>query len=184
MLKPRLMHSGQIFSGEFVVSYLIFLVVLMLLLYLWNTTTRGILDSDTQYSINEASVDVAEQLVRTPGNPFNWTARNVSSIGLANESRRLMRYKIIEFIRMLNTSDTSLCDGGNPNYECNRYLLGLGNYELYFNLTYINKTTVVLNDTQCYVGRPPVNETRKITVVRAALIDEDIVLLYLTVWKS
>ncbi|MFH1402651.1 MAG: hypothetical protein ABIH11_00095 [Candidatus Altiarchaeota archaeon] len=175
---------GQVFSGEFVMSYIILLIVLSLILYLWNTTTREIIQSDKQDRLNEAAIDAAEQLVRTPGSPRYWNHSDVTSVGLVNESRHIMSGKALEFVYMMDAGNSTLCSDGDSNYDCNKYLLGLGNYEFYFNITYFNRTTVVINNTGLYAGMTPDEDERKVTILRNALIDEDIVSVYLTVWES
>ncbi|MFC2162833.1 hypothetical protein ACFLRF_04055 [Candidatus Altiarchaeota archaeon] len=176
--------KGQAFSLEIVISYMIFLVILVMILYLWNMTTREIMEANTQKNINEISIDMAEQLVRTPGNPRNWTADNVSTIGLANESRRLMRGKMVSFMHLMDTVNGSLCSDGDSNYECNRYMMGVMAYDFYINITYLNKSALEIDGTQVVIGRSPVNETELVTVVRAALVNESIVLMHLTVWDD
>ena len=179
------MKKGQVFSGEFIIAYMIFIVVLSMVIYLWNSTTRGVLDSDIQFSLNEKATDAAEQIIRTPGSPNNWyeNLSNIYSVGLANESRILLRDKVLSFTELISTSNNSYCEG-DPNYECHRNLLGLSNYEFFFNITYMNKSTVMINETMIFGGRPAVNETRKVTIGRTAILENEIVHLYLTVWRE
>ena len=167
--------KGQAFSTEFLLAYLIFSLVLILAFYLWNTTTADIIESKNRYEIEDRAVDSAEKLLRTRGIPADWSLSDVESIGLADESRILNPGKVLNFIILMNSS--------NSNYENNRWLLGIGKYDFYFNLTDINGTTMVINDTLCATGKKAVNETSMITVQRTGLLENEITTIKITVWE-
>jgi len=173
-------RKGQGFSTEFLLAYLIFSLVLILAFYLWNTTTADIIESKNRYEIEDKAVDLAEKLLRTRGIPANWSLADVESIGLADDSRILNPEKILAFIILMNSS--------NSNYENNKWLLGIGKYDFYFNMTDINGTTMIingtlLNDTLCATGKLPVNETSMITVPRVGILEDEIVKIRITVWE-
>jgi hypothetical protein len=174
--------SGQVFSGEFILAFMAFMAALILLLNLWGTSTREVLNAESQATLEDYGVEAAEKLVRTPGTPLNWTSDDVLSIGLANESRRLMASKVLNFTHLMSDADTDLC-GPESNYECNLYLLGIGGYNFHFNLTYLNKTQLVLDGMPAVTGRLPTAEQEEITVVRTALLNGEIVRMYFTVWR-
>jgi len=166
--------KGQAFSTEFLLAYLIFSLVLVLAFYLWNTTTADIIESKNRYEIEDKAVESAEKLLRTRGIPADWSVGDVESIGLASESRILDSGKVLDFVILMNSS--------NSNYENNKWLLGIGKYDFYFNLTYINGSTMSINDTLCSAGRKAVNETSMITVRRTGLINNEIAIIILTLW--
>ena len=175
--------KSQLFSGEFLVSYLIFTTALVIVLYMWDSNLSEINAAERQQDMSDLGVKATEQLLRTPGSPRNWTADNFTVLGLANESRVLQRDKIAGFVFIMSATNNSLCLNAT-NYECNRYLLGLGRYDFAFNLTYMNDTTVRINNTLSFAGKYAVNETRRITVVRTAILDDNLVKLYFTVWSK
>ncbi|MBU4266644.1 MAG: hypothetical protein L6243_00930 [Candidatus Altiarchaeales archaeon] len=167
--------KGQAFSTEFLLAYLIFSLVLVFAFYLWNTTTADIIEAKNRYEIEDKAVELAEKLLRTRGIPADWSLSDVESIGLADESRILNSGKVLNFVILMNSS--------NQNYENNSWLLGIGKYDFYFNLTYINGTTMSINDTLCSAGTKAVNETSMITVQRTGLLNNEIVTIKLTVWE-
>ncbi len=178
VIKPSMSgrRRGQGFSSEFLLAYLIFSLVLIFAFYLWNTTTAAIIESKNRYEIEERAVDSAEKLLRTRGIPADWSLSDVESIGLVDESRILNPGKVLNFVILMNSS--------NQNYENNRWLLGIGKYDFYFNLTDINGTTVIINETLSSTGKKAVNETSMITVRRTGLLENEIVILRLTLWHG
>ena len=175
--------SGQLFGGEFLASYMVFLAALVVVLYLWNSNLREIDDAERQQQMNNIAVEATEQLLRTSGSPTNWTLSNFSVLGLANESRVLEKEKVKDFMLLMSYENTSLCTG-SPNYECNRHLLGLGTYDFSLNMTYLNGSMVMINSTMCFAGRNPENDTYRITVTRTALVEGELVKVHFTMWAK
>ncbi len=167
---------AQIFSAEFLLAYFIFSLALITAFYLWNSINSDILASERIYEIEEISVDTAEKLVNTAGLPYNWnSAGEILSIGLANESRILDQGKILKFKEIMNSS--------NSNYEDNKYILGIGRYDFYLNITDINETGISIGNQSLSAGKIPINETYKITTIRTAILNNEIVRIKLTVWN-
>jgi hypothetical protein len=181
-MDSRLSRRGQVFSGEFILAFLLFMTSLIIIFTIWGSTTRDVMRGENMLSLEETAVDAAEQLVRTPGSPTNWGVGNVTSVGLANESRVLLPSKVKSFIRFISTSAADPPCAGS-NYECNINMLGMGDYDVFFNISFMNGTTEVLDGTAIYAGKPPINESNKITVVRTALLNDEISRVYLTVWR-
>ena len=167
---------AQVFSGEFLIAYFIFSIALITTIYLWSNINSDMISSEHIYEMEETSVDTAEKLVNTGGLPDNWNSGDeILSIGLANESRILDRGKIVRFMEIMNAS--------NSNYEDNKYLLGIGKYDFYINITDINDSGAGMGNLSLLAGKLPVNETNKITVIRTAILDDEIVRVRLTVWE-
>lgn len=167
---------AQVFSGEFLLAYFIFSIALITAIYLWNSISLDILESERLYDMEDVSVDMAEKLVNTHGLPYNWnSAGEILSIGLVNESRVLDSGKILRFVEIMNVS--------NSNYEDNKYLLGIGRYDFYVNVIDINGSSIFIGNQSISAGKIPVNETYKITTIRTAIFNNTIVRVKLTLWK-
>jgi hypothetical protein len=181
-MTPKTGNLGQVFSGEFILAFLMFMMALIIIFTIWGNSTREVMGGESMHGMEEMAVDAAEQLVRTPGSPSDWGPQNVTSLGLANESRILLPSKVLMFIRYINDSVTDPpCT--QSNYECNLHMLGIGGYDVFFNVSYLNGTTVKIDDNNIMSGKYPVNDTEKITVVRTALLNDEVSRIYLTVWK-
>jgi hypothetical protein len=178
--------KAQIFSGEFLLAYFIFMAVVIMATLLWYNTTMDLSETESYKVIEEKSVDVAEQLIKNQGTPTNWNTTNVYSVGLVNESRVLSAEKILNFINIMDdTRFERLCsDPSLSNYMCNRHLLGLEGYDFHYALYYLNGSTVSINGKDAVTGKSPTNQTQLITVRRNALLDGEIVKTTLTVWYA
>jgi hypothetical protein len=176
---------GQVFSGEFLLSFLMFIAALALVLNVWNTTIGEVLGTEGMRTMEELGVDAAEELVRTPGTPLQWDEWNVTSLGLANMSRVLVDLKIKAFVHYMSDNQTDLCPtAGATNYDCNLHMIGISGYDAYFNISHLNGSTVDVNGTMAFTGRPPSGAWRKITILRTAILNDEIVKVYLTVWRN
>ena len=176
---------GQVFSGEFILAYMVFLVVLTLVIYLWNTNYRAIGMAEGQKEIHYSAVNAAENLVRTSGSPTGWDRFNVESFGLVNMSRRLDPRKLLEFAESMNNSlSDGLCaPAGSTNYECRKYLL-VGGYDASFELRFLeNDSVVAVDGTAISGGVSSGNSKSLVHVERSAILLDDIVVLNLEVWE-
>ena len=171
--------KGQVFTWDLAISISIFLIVLAMLFYMWNTTTSKATETRDIYEMESIATEVTELLIRTPGVPRDWenmNLTNITAIGLANvEPRILSREKIFRFVTL--------------NYSDIRPLLGTRQYNFYFNMVYLaNKTTVnISNGTMtalCKQGEPSGNPAFELTSRRTSILDDEIVIIYFTVWTN
>lgn len=116
--------KAQIWSLDFAASVVIFLTALILAMFALNYT----MDQNRQqmeFNIMEnAAMSVSDSLVRQPGIPQDWDPGTVTTIGLASQENVLNEAKLSDFLDMENDSIKSL--------------LGIGNYEFYFEVRYVN----------------------------------------------
>ncbi|RLI90509.1 MAG: hypothetical protein DRO89_05745 [Candidatus Altiarchaeales archaeon] len=185
--------KAQVLSGEFILASAIFLFVLTSIFLLWSTTTRNIAESEIMYEMDEVATNAIEKLIRTSGYPDDWESippieiDNVSALGLATESRILDKEKVLKFLYIMsNTSSDNPCNLSSPetisNYECNKHFLGIGRYDFYLDITYLNGTIVNIKGKSCTTGLIPGNTEYMLTKRRNALLDGDIVKVTLTVF--
>jgi len=184
---PRLRRRAQVFSSELIIAYFIFSIVLVSVFFLWDTTTKNILRSERLHEMDKLATDAVEKLIRTSGYPEDWTDKsldNISSIGLANESRILDQEKILKFIDLMDGSRyDNLCnDITVSNYNCSRHLLGMKKYEFYFTMTDIDGNILNLEGQNCSTGNLPINEDYKIPIKRSAMLNDEIVKISFVVW--
>ncbi len=113
--------KGQMFSMDYLVSVVIFTLVLLILLPTWSTVNQQIADAESRKQLQVISISVAELFLRSPGNPMNWTNESVSSIGLANEAHIINATKVLGL--------------RSVNYDAAKALLGLNPYNFTLNFT-------------------------------------------------
>jgi len=165
-------------------SYIVFLIVLIIVVYLWGSTVKDILYSESLRDVEDTAASVSENLVKTQGAPEMWNKTNVKVFGLANGSRSLSREKLLNFVDMMSDSASSNNCGGNvTNYECNRHMTGIGVYDIYFTLEYLNGSTVNINGQTMKTGKQPAGEENKVSMIRTSLLNETIVHVKVVVWR-
>ena len=64
--------KAQAFTTDFTTSVLIFIMVLVLIVFIWDQTTYDILKREQLEDLRWVVASVTEQLVRTPGTPTDW----------------------------------------------------------------------------------------------------------------
>ena len=187
-------RKAQASSSELLIAYFIFFLALTMAIVLWTDTTETIDSRERLIDFEDMAANIAEKLVRTPGDPSNWTSNNVSVIGLAYEPRTLSPEKLQVFMDLMNDSKPSAECPGISNYECNKHLLGVGKNNFYLalketnwtdtNRTDTNWTILRIGNMNCTAGKYPVNDTEKITVKRTALLQGNITRLEFTLWHN
>lgn len=179
-------RKGQVFSGEFILGYFIFMVTLIFALYLWNTNFRQMTHAVKHREIYEASVSAGDLLVKTKGSPVDWDRSNVHSFGIVNVSRIIDREKVVEFMFAIDDSRSDdLCSpAGTSNYECSKYLL-TQDYEFWINITDLEGVTQSVNNVSLSSGRfrEVGNFTYLFTIQRNAVLDDEIVRVNMEVYK-
>jgi hypothetical protein len=180
-------RRAQVLSGETITAFFIFSLVLVYMFFLWDTTTRNIIVSESLHEMDKVGTDTMEKLLRTSGAPDDWIEKslyNISAIGLANESRTLDRGKVLRFIYLMDSSTyDNLCeDPLMSNYDCSRILLGMRKYDFYFTMMDINGSILNLEGRNCTTGRVPAGEDYMITIKRSAMLDDNIVKISFVIW--
>lgn len=120
--------KGQVWALDFAVSVIIFAFVSGMLIFAWNYATINSMDQVNLNIIENDVIMISDSLVRAKGVPLNWNKTNVNAIGLAEEENVLNKTKLIQFLEM--------------DYDLLKSVMGIGNYDFYFGLKYINGTVV------------------------------------------
>jgi len=172
--------KGQLSSIELLLAYFAFFVVFTLAVSMWVSTLREVNSWERERDFEDAASRMSEKLVKTRGLPANWTAETVTAIGLADEPRILNTHKVLGFINLSNDSASGDC--GYSEYECNKELLGIGEYDFNFSIEDLDGSLVELDGVKLTSGRTPIDETDRLTVIRSAMLGDRIVRLRLTFW--
>lgn len=126
--------KGQIWSADFIVSVVIFFSALAIVTFAWNHAASQSLEQRTLADMQTATIRVADSLIRTPGYPENWNASDVEQIGLATTPYIINQTKLEQFLAL--------------DYSDAKRLLGLrGDWEFYFEMSYLNGTVVETKGT-------------------------------------
>src|SRR3989338_3341372 len=75
--------KGQIFSIDLVVSVVVFIIIFIFLISLWNLYSDRLQENVSSEEMYLVSFQISDILLRTPGTPNNWEASsNAVTIGL------------------------------------------------------------------------------------------------------
>lgn len=115
-------RKGQMLSPDFVLGFVIFSMVLIIGLTLWDVSYRRSVWFYDIELMQDKALYASSRLINTPGVPQDWSITNVVMVGLKdNESLALSRDKILGFRRI--------------EYNRSKDLLGIGSFDYYVNVT-------------------------------------------------
>jgi len=154
-------------SIDFVISAVIFLLVIVLVIFAWNYTNSQVAEQIEFNEIESTALTVSDSLIRTSGIPADWNQTNVNVIGLAIEDNILNDTKASRFV--------------NLSYADARVLL-VGKYNFYFELDHINGTIIVYNGTNMTAGIYPANSAIIVPVERYVLYQNKPARMKFIVW--
>lgn len=180
-------RKGQLFSGDVAIATIVFLTALALALYLWDSTGDDINNAEDLRDMERLGSEAIEQLVRTPGLPADWNYATIEVPGLAEGDRMINMTKAAYFVELMNET----------NYPEYGYLMGIGPYQFYMNVTYLNGSPVIvrnetfideLNETVVVVnefaaGLVPEGAYESLALLRTAIYNGTVVRVNFIVWR-
>jgi hypothetical protein len=91
-----LASRGQAVSLDFICGLFIFLILIAYLLVTWDNMAEQYAGYVKNRGMELKAISLANQLVSSPGQPFNWTAapQGAKSIGLAKKPNELDPYRV------------------------------------------------------------------------------------------
>ena len=124
-------RKAQVFVTDMVFATLVFMIVLWLILTLWERSIFNIYRTSLREDMSWTATSTLEQLLRTPGDPWNWSIENVRTIGLA-ESEEMFGHRqtlerVIDGNKLINTM--KLCQ--NNYFDLRERLLGSSRYNFW-----------------------------------------------------
>jgi hypothetical protein len=100
--------------------------------FLWNTISTDLDDKNSFDRMMFQALSVTELLVKTSGDPVNWNASTVNSVGLAMSSNIINRDKTSAFVDLITT-----------NYSYVKELFGISE-DYYFEVYDLNSRVTVM----------------------------------------
>lgn len=96
--------SGQIISGDFIISIAIFLFILAIIIPLFTKMMAERQERQFIEDVQTRLLFVSDAVLKTTGTPDDWNSTNVKSVGFSNKDGGINKTKIRRFIS-LNSSD-------------------------------------------------------------------------------
>jgi hypothetical protein len=96
--------KAQTWSIDFIVSIIIFFLVLSLIFFFWNYKSSQNIEQSILTEIETSALEFSDSLVRTKGLPEDWNSTSVIKLGLASEENILDQTKVQAFNNSLSYS--------------------------------------------------------------------------------
>ncbi len=161
--------KAQVWSLDLAASIVIFVTALALAMFSLDYTMNQNQLQLQSAMMENAAMSASDSLIRQAGVPQDWTAATVTTIGLASRDNVLDETKLQEFLDL---------DGNTT-----KNLLGIGNYEYYFDVRYPNGTLASLpGGGQIVKGSYPSSATAIIPAERHVIYMEEIARMRLILW--
>jgi|GEM_PF-1982784 len=138
-------RRGQLLTWDLIFGIVIFFIALIMTIELWETSYLELRRAEDEYEMNWLVETVSEQLVRTPGDPYIWTADTVVAFGLVENTHtsKNVESRVLDADKVLN-----LISSFKENYtRVRNNILGSSKYEIYIEIGCTNKS-----DLTCLQG--------------------------------
>jgi len=132
------MRKGQVFTWDLIFGLVVFMVTLSIAFKVWADAYDDLRYAEQEYEMNWLAETVSDQLVRTSGQPHNWTLEDIGTFGLVEvRGKDLLRQsRVLDADKLLY-----LIKSFDENYTWTRgNLLGTSRYDLYLRLSCLNST--------------------------------------------
>lgn len=138
------LYKGQVFSGDFILSISVFLLVLVIIIPVFSQLSDQINRKNTQQELETRLLFVSESLVKTGGYPENWNKSSVQTLGLSDDDR-LNITKIRLFMEMDYNETKSAMTLEGLDYRL--YMTDMNGYNLYTGLSLEPVAYFAVDDT-------------------------------------
>lgn len=112
--------KGQISTTDLFVAIFVFLILLTTILVTWNVYSNRLNEGILYENLLLNAFYITDTLVKTQGQPDNWTLDDVRTIGLAFNDRNLSKSKVEQFVSM--------------DYNSTKEILNIERYDFYFQI--------------------------------------------------
>lgn len=155
--------KGQLFSGDFMLSIAIFLIVISVILISFNRISGQSRQEDLAADLESSSLFATDVLMKTDGFPTNWTNTTVIVPGFL-ENGTISRRKVSNFTQL--------------DHNKAKYMLGLSYFDFNMSVTYLNGSRV-FNES----GGSATSFERLSVTDRVGVMDGQIVKIRFLFWK-
>ncbi len=145
-------RKAQVLLEDFVISLMVFTMVVAAgfkMYYASQERESWSTELELEWHTTMAALDY---LIKGQGVPADWNYTNVERVGLATRSHVV---SVNKFLQLMNLS-----------YEDARAKLGVGGYDYYLTLKYLNDTVMEWNGEQLYFGMSPPPDARTLNAGR------------------
>ena len=167
-------RKAQTLSPDFTISFVIFLMIIVMGIKLWDIASEKELWIDDIDDLQKKARTTADILILTPGMPEGWDNETVVFLGLAEEDHVLNKTKLLYF--------------RNLSYERARALMRIGANDFKLNMKYKNGSVLVMDGENMTYGKEYANADNVVHSERLTLVNDSgnlfIAKLDLILWRD
>ena len=151
--------KGQVFGSDFVMSAVLFIIILFAAIELWNIVAAKYSNSSPNELMQKKAFSITDTLIKTEGFPKDWTNETVKIIGMSDETPQ-----IIDRVK-LSSMD-------NISYSSMKGLWGISDYDAY--IAFMNSTgdIMIIDGVLLEYGQRPLNQKDLVPLKRLVLIND------------
>lgn len=163
--------KAQVWSFDFMASVVVFFLVISTLFFVWQYATIQNEDQVMFNDMESSALTITDAIIRSKGSPEDWDDSSVRTIGLASEENVLNETKILTFIQM--------------DYNRIRSMLGIREYDFYFQVLHLNGTQARSGGMDLVTGIDPAlhESVVVVPVERYILFDHRVARLRFMLWR-
>jgi hypothetical protein len=168
----RYRPKGQAWSFDFMASVTIFFLILVVLFFVWEYAAFQNADQMIFNDMQDRAMTTVDTIIRVKGYPEDWNESSVEVLGLASDENILNESKILMFVGM--------------DYPEAQRLLGISDYNFYFQLIHLNGSQSYANGTALVAGIDPTlyqNTTSIVPITRLVTFDHRVAKLRFMLWR-
>jgi hypothetical protein len=148
--------KAELFSTDFLVSILLFLLVLVILGFYYGNLQTDIYEQYARSDMQRKAINVADLLATSSGNPHFWNATNVKVIGLYDSGRfNLTKFEEIKKI----------------DHETVKRIMGAGVYNLNISLKNETGSVIEIGGNVYSFGLPLIDVKDVVSIKRLGIAD-------------
>lgn len=158
-LRKQRHRKGQAFTADFLLSAVLFIIILFAAVELWNITASKYSKNDSYGIMRDKALSITDSLIKTEGYPSGWTNETVRMLGISEGVPNVLdKNKMLEM--------------KNISYSKLRNVFGLSDYEVYLNFTNSSGATIVMNGASLEYGLAPFLKKDLVPMKRFVLIND------------
>ncbi|VVB59961.1 Uncharacterised protein [uncultured archaeon] len=151
--------KGQAFASDFVISAVLFIIILAISIEMWTATGLKYSKSESSDFMQKKAFSITDTLIKTQGYPLDWTRNSAKVIGVSGETPQVLnKSKLIE---MKYISDSDL-----------KNTWGISGYNVYMKFTNSSGNIISLDGTALEYGIVPFQQKDLVPLKRLVLIND------------
>jgi len=163
------MGSGQLTSLDFIMSLVVFILLITTIIAFWSNYTLRFDANLKQKELVLKAITITDLFIENQGIPTNWTKDNVQVVGLVDYDRELDASKLSSFLDI--------------GYDQAKDYLNIKAFDFYFRVVDLNGALIKAQGNTVELGNQSIGAGSIIKIRRFALYGQQKVILEFSIWE-